>query len=183
MERIVALVEGHTEEHFVRSTYANVIVQRPFPNGKSVSLEFIVDAIVNSLEFVGGNIRRVLILLDREERLLSASDMAAYITNSVSARCPGRLFYVGVSDRHIENWVLADEQQIRMTYGDPQYIYAGDGTNGKPLLKRLLGPISLGPRDRAQLIRDSSALRGAQKSESLKNFVSRVDFDWYWAKR
>lgn len=57
MERIAALVEGHTELHFIRSTYANSIVSRPIPNGKSVAISLIVESIVDAVQALGGKLK------------------------------------------------------------------------------------------------------------------------------
>lgn len=181
MERIVALVEGHMETHFVRSTYANAIVQRPFPNGRDVALEIIVECIIDALETVGGGIYRIIILLDREQRTLESCDIAAFILSSVRSAFPTRRFFVGVADRQIENWIVADEEFVRNRFGLASYTYAGDGTYGKGVLDTLCGNDLRGPKDKALMLKACSATRSAQGSQSLRAFVSSIDFGWRWA--
>jgi hypothetical protein len=180
MERIVALVEGHTEAHFIEATYANAIVQRPFPNGKDVAIDVIVESIVDALETVGGSIKKVVVLLDRERREASAAEIAGRIISELTHKCPSRKIYVGVSDRQIENWILADEIYIRRRF-NTEFRYAGDGFPAKAVLEDLCGRVLKGPRDKANMLKECSALRGSERSESLRMFRNLIDFDWSWA--
>lgn len=181
MERIAALVEGHTELHFIKNTYANSIVSRPIPNGKSVSISLIVESIVDAVQALGGEIKRVIILLDREGRDITSSEMAIAIIDGVGAICSGRKFYVGVADIQIENWMLADEQMIRSVFNEPDFIYPGDGVGSKNILHRISGGVMMGPADKAALLKKASALTGSKVSPSLEAFRGSIDFDWYWA--
>ena len=121
MERIAALVEGDTEDFFFRSTYGRVIVQRPFPNGRSVDLDRIIDDIKDNIDTLGGSIRYVIILLDREGRDASAAEMAVRIKGQLQAVCTNREIMVRVTDRHIENWILADEEFIITKFDQAGY--------------------------------------------------------------
>jgi hypothetical protein len=180
METIAAIVEGHTEEHFVRSTYGAVLISRAIPNGRTVPAEVIVEAIVDALELIGGQITKVLILFDREGRAATAESLAQVVREGVAARCGERSLYVGVADKQIENWIIADEQEMRRRY-DPSFGYSGDGSGGKAILQRLTG-VSLGPRDTAQLLKACSARRASEKSASLAALIGSVDFQWQWAQ-
>lgn len=182
MERIVALVEGHTETHFVKTAYPNAIVQRPFPNGDDVSLDLIVECINDRLETVGNDIKRVMILLDRERRSLSAEDMSAYLMAGVATANSHRTFYIGVSDREIENWVISDEANIKTLYNVHNYEYPGDGCGGKSRMKQIT-EVDLSYRDKAHILRSNYCSRMRAKSNSLAAFVAKIDFPWWWAER
>jgi hypothetical protein len=116
---------AHTEEHFIRATYSAAQIVRPFPNGEDVDLNLIVDAIVDALEIMSSNISKVLILLDRERRSLSANELASTLFTALTQKCTNRTFYIGVADRQIENWIIADEQRMRECF-DPGFSYSGD---------------------------------------------------------
>lgn len=180
MERIAAIVEGHTEAHFIRATHASVLISRSIPNGRSVATEVIVEAIVDALELMSGSITKVLILLDREGREISAEDLATQIRDGVESHCGSRRLYIGVSDRQIENWIVADEEEMVRRF-DPAFVYQGDGCSGKPLLRQLNKGVSLGPRDTALLLAECSAQRAQRKSGSLATLLQMVDFEWHWA--
>jgi hypothetical protein len=171
------------ETHFVNSTYANAIVQRPFPNGDDVALDLIIECINDQLETVGGEIKKVIVLMDREGRHISASEMANLIAAGVSHKNPGRAFYIGVSDREIENWILADEQAVAVQCGNPGYGYDCEGRNGKSVLQKLTDGVDLGYRDKALLLKASYASRIRAKSPSFDNFVGSLDFEWWWSAR
>jgi hypothetical protein len=180
MERIVALVEGHMETHFVRSTYGNAVVQRPFPNGRTVDLDLIVESIRDQLETVGGDITKVVILLDREGRDIPAPDMLKYLQDELGKCTSNRNLYIGVSDRQIENWVVADEDHMREKFDAPNYQYVGDGTSGRTTLEKLNGG-DAGYRDKAYLLKSCSATGAARRSPSLAAFLQIINFDWGWA--
>jgi hypothetical protein len=181
MEKIAAIVEGHTEEHFVKKTYGAVRVSRGIPNGRTVSTEVIVEAVLDALELVSGDVTKVIILFDREGRTQTAAELAEAVRSGISDRCGNRALYIGVSDRQIENWILADIETMRSLY-DPSFNYPGDGVSAKSLLKRLNNGVSLGPTDTAILLKSCSAIRGAAVSESLSDFLRQIDFHWYWAR-
>ena len=180
MERIAAIVEGHTEEHFVRSTYGAARITRAIPNGRTVDPGVIVDAVLDALELVSGSVTKVLILFDREGRAETAEALAAEVRDGVAARCGDRVLYVGVSDRQIENWVVADEAEMQLRF-NAGYEYGGDGCSGKVVLRDLNGGVSLGPKDTAELLKACSASCAAVKSVSLASFLRQIDFDWNWA--
>jgi hypothetical protein len=181
MERIAALVEGHTEHHFMHATYPKVIVQRCIPNGDDVNLDLIVSAIRDQLEVLGGEIRKVVILFDREGRATDAEEVAQYVRDKISDQCNHRKIYIGVSDREVENWIVSDQENMIELYGDKSYLYPGDGHNGKSTLKKLHG-VDPAPRDKATILKSCSAQRAGENSPSLKSFLDSIDFDWPWAK-
>jgi len=183
MERIVALVEGHMETHFVNSTYANAIVQRPFPNGDDVELDLIIEAINDQLETVGGEITKVIVLMDREGRKLNPKEIADFVLAGIAPNNPGRQFYIGVSDREVENWILADEQSVSVMCGRANYQYDAEGRNGKGVLQKLTNGIDLGYRDKASLLKASYASRIKEKSPSFELFLNSIDFNWWWSER
>jgi len=180
MERIVALVEGHTETHFVQAAYGNAIVQRPFANGDSVSLDLIAEAIIEHLDTVSGSISKVLILLDREGRDVSAADMRESLRTRIQPHCGKRSIYIGVSDRQVENWILADVDHVRKRFNAPDFNYLGDGSPGKNALKRLAGG-DASFRDKADWLKCSTASAARVNSGSLDEFLQQIDFLWPWA--
>lgn len=181
MERIAALVEGHTEYHFMQATYPKVIVQRCIPNGDDVDLDLIVAAINDQLEVLGGEIKKVVILFDREGRAVEAGEVSSYVLKKIAGNCNNRSIYIGVSDREIENWIVSDHEHMINLYGDGSYKYSGDGSKGKSTLKKLHG-VDPAPRDKALILKSCSAKRSSENSPSLKAFLGSIDFDWAWAQ-
>ena len=180
MERIVAMVEGHLEYHFMKESYPRVLVQRCIPNGRDVGLDLIIEAISDQLEIIDGSFQKVVILLDRERRKEKASEIMSYLRDKLSIKDPSRLFYVGVADLMAENWILSDEHFINSEYLIQDYTYCGDGVAGKSRLAGITGN-DLAPRDKARMLKAISSRRGCENSNSLLQFISQIDFSWYWA--
>lgn len=179
MERIAALVEGHTETHFVKATYPRAIVQRCLPNGKDVSIDAIVEAIHDRMEILGGEIKKVLIIFDREGRIETPEEIYTYVQGKLSEYCTNRKFYIGISDKQIENWIVADCDYIRKTYNAHDYKYPGDGTGGKEILKRIHGS-DQAPGDKARMLKLTTPSKSKDSSLSLAHFVDQIDFPWGW---
>ena len=180
MERIAAIVEEHLEAHFIKETYSRALVQRCLPNGTRVNLDLIVDAIADQLEIIDGTVRRVVVLLDREGRPETCGEMSQYLRNKLSVIDPSRSFYVGVSDRQIENWILADQVFIANHFNLPSYVYCGDGVAGRGRLASLTGG-DLSPLDKARILKATSPSRSCDYSMSLSSFITQINFPWYWA--
>jgi hypothetical protein len=182
MERIAAIVEGHTEYHFIRNTYGASTIQRAITNGRDVEISVIVDLIADALDVLSGDIQKVVILLDREKRAISSEEFATRLATELAPRAIGRTLYFGVSDRMVENWIVADEDKMRSRF-EAGYVYPGDGCHGKRELYRLNGGVSLGPLDTALLLKECSAVGAADRSPSLQIFRSGIDFSWAWAAK
>jgi hypothetical protein len=180
MERIAAIVEGHLEAHFMNETYPKVLVQRFLPNGDDVALDLIVEAITDQLEIIDKSVERVVILLDRERRAQPALSVVAYIRSKLINHNSKRAYYIGVTDREVENWILADTKLLTDRYNLDAYSYCGDGRGGKGRLSEITGG-DLAPRDKARLLKAVSPSNVGNASLSLAKFVEQIDFPWFWA--
>jgi len=177
MERVAALVEGQTEAYFIEEAFPSSRVFRPFPNGRDVGLDMIAECINEALQILAGDFRYVVILLDKERRRETSSEIREYLRERILKS--HRSLSIGVADIQIETWILADEIKMRSQSGQAAYNYGGDGCSAKRILRDLLGA-SLAPRDKARLLKACSAARGAKVSRSLAEFREEIDFDWWW---
>ncbi|MDO1558199.1 hypothetical protein Q0812_01980 [Brevundimonas sp. 2R-24] len=180
MPKIVAIVEGQTEEHFIRKTYPSALILRPFTNGRDVDLALIARKIAAPLARIGMGFDDFIILIDRERRTMSAAELEERLRSELEKLEPMRQFSIGVPDIHIENWILADETEMRRRYGET-FTYEGDGTPAKGALRALSG-ISHSPLEKAELLKACSADEIANKSPSFECFRTRVRCDWVWLK-
>jgi len=167
----------------MKATLPRPQVLTPFPNGKRTPVQHIIDAIVDSLECFGGDERNVVILVDREKRTETAKNISTSLFSVLSPKFPSMKFHIGVSDRHIENWIVADEELMCEIYKLNNHTYCGDGNFGDPQLYELCTNKSIGHVDRAKLLKSARASRIATQSASFKSFHDTIDFDWYWAAR
>lgn len=177
MERIVALVEGRTEYHFLLLT-ANALVLRKLPNSDDCPLDVIAEVAIDALEAIGGTITKVLVIIDREGRDQSAAQMASALAGLIQPAIGRRTLIVGVTDRHVENWILADQENVAAVTGAP-YAYCGDGTKGKTRFIESWGT-DLPPRAKAEILAGISVTRARSRSPSLEAMASQVNFEWPW---
>ncbi|MBI1407878.1 MAG: hypothetical protein GC145_17325 [Caulobacter sp.] len=136
---------------------------------------------MDRIEILGGEITKVVILLDREGRDESSNHIADEIRQKVKASGCSRDLYIGISDREIENWILSDETFVSAKYELEGYSYSGDGTNGKGLLKNIHGS-EQSPIDKARALKATSPAFARMLSPSLASFVDQIDFAWHWAE-
>ncbi|WP_145998295.1 hypothetical protein [Caulobacter flavus] len=181
MPKIAALVEGHTEVHFINATFSKPHIQRPFPNGRDVSLSLIAECIAESVEFISGEVDEIIVILDRECRKISTEEMRSQIIDMVKKLGCKREISIGITDRHFENWILADEKKIQEKFSSIEYEYSGDGTFGKAQLEKISG-FEMSPTDKALLLKACSATRGSSTSPSLKQWIDSINCDWYWKR-
>lgn len=174
------MVEGHTEAYFFEIAHPNCRVLRPFPNGITVSIAKIAEKIEFSLRTVGNDFDSILIILDRERRASSADSIKIELSQRLMEICPGRSFIIGVSDIQVENWILADEENIKSKFNSNDYKYQGDGTGAKHRLSELSGGESFSPRTKAEMLKSSKASRISQTSPSFASFHETVNFEWFW---
>lgn len=178
MRRIVAIVEGQTEEHFIRRTYPSALILRPFTNGKDVPISVIAAKIAAPLARIGADFGDFMILIDRERRAMTATEFAQALREELASVANGRTFSIGVPDIQIENWILAAESEMRRRF-DAGFTYAGDGTAAKGVLRTISG-VSHSPLEKAELLKACLAVEIAEKSPSFALFKSQVRCDWAW---
>lgn len=107
-------------------------------NGCHVSVEKLVSDVVGKLKLYRGSPEHVFVVVDREGRLETSAEIHALIESGIRSLgyFPSQISIL-ISDRMIENAILADEQFIRDEFGIETYCYSGDGIGGKHKLKQL----------------------------------------------
>jgi hypothetical protein len=176
------IVEGYTEKIFLSRACPGSPVKRLEINGKAVLLTAIVDRIESISKFFYGRYRPIVVVFDREGRKESADAIAASVATELTRRRPTDQYAVGVADRMIENWILADWERLRESIGAlPAPPNRVEGSNGKAMLRRLLaergysatidGPALL-KRARPSVIENYSASFGFLRKQ--------LHFDCWW---
>lgn len=145
------IVEGQCERDALPPQMrSKCVVRRRQLNGKRVSLLQIANECTSLLRALDGRrCRKFLIVVDREERTLTAQEMANQLTTLIAERVsvPFRLV---VADRMFENWLLADVEAIVARYSNDfnpaSNSPAHEGINGKARLRQLMRkPCCYGP--------------------------------------
>jgi hypothetical protein len=181
--KIVAFVEGTMERNFLNQNfpYAHVITLQ---NGDSWSVERLCEQIESKFKVYGGNPDIVVVWLDREHRIETASAMKQKLRDNLKDRklC-GCKIAVCVTDRMSENMILADSELIKAEFGIDDYSYIGDGHNGKSFLKQLYKNVSKNYRETVHgihLLKKIRLSKAALESIFVKEFLDELTLDCWW---
>lgn len=82
-----------------------------------------------------------------------------------------------------ENVILADEDLVRSEFGLPNFIYDGDGTNGKHSLKILYEAQGTKYKETyhgVTLLKKTHLSRAAKNSPSVYQFLNEFDSECWW---
>jgi hypothetical protein len=179
------IVEGFLEKQFIRDACPGRPIRRLELNGTNVALEAIVDRIETLVRLFGNRHNPIIILFDREGRVETSTQIATTVLQLLSARNVPGTFVVGVPDRMIENWILADEGTIARLKA-PQHLKASsyDGHHGKAVLKQLLASKHYRETiDGVQMLKNALASSIARRSASFRAFHSQLQLNCYWTMR
>ena len=179
------IVEGFTEKLFLAEICSGHPIKRLEINGKNVSLEAIIDRIESLAVLLKGRHSPIVVLFDREERDASSSAIAAEIERELRRRRPQEDFVIGVADRMIENWIVADWEALRNLDGSlSPTAPLCEGSNGKAVLRK-----ALGKQGYSTTVNGPALLKAARpsvikdRSASFASFVSRLRIDCWWLRR
>jgi hypothetical protein len=135
------IVDGQMEKKIIQSLCPSSPVRILNRNGKDVSYD-VAGKYASSLIRLLKHNYPIIIVFDRENR----SDPSATIATSLHDAIIGYGIQnvdilIGVPDRMIENWLLADISSINMYYGlNPCICQINfEGTNGKSKLRSIIG--------------------------------------------
>jgi hypothetical protein len=134
------LVDGVMEQRIIAHLCPNKPVRRIDCNGRDVALEAIVERVDLHIHNLNNKYHPIIILIDRETRDMSSDQIALYISGRLDERGHRDQYVVGVVDRCIENWILADWHTVARKQSFPAKRVPGicEGIQGKTALKKLL---------------------------------------------
>lgn len=170
---IALFVEGMTEKLVIQKICPGIPI-KIINNGKDVSPLIIAKQIATLFRLLNNRHYPVVVILDREERALTADEFAAQIVGCLSRlEIPTDQIILAIPDRMIENWILADPNCSPCISADEEY----EGTDGKSVLTRLLGTIDTkyhGPTVGVDLLCSINPTAAAARSTSFNSFVQRM---------
>lgn len=102
------LVDGITEQRFIQLVCKNSSVKLTNLNGASVDASALAKRIASLIRIWKGRFRPIVVIVDREKRDESAESFAASLLAKIREEAITDDVIVGVADRMIENWMLAD---------------------------------------------------------------------------
>lgn len=172
---IAFLVDGHTEQRFLQMVCRGNPVQRLNLNGSTVSAEAIAKRAATQIRLWRGRYYPIVILVDLEDRSCGYVSLKISIQKALIAEGVSDVVIVGVADRMIENWILADCGQ--------KSIRSVDGLHGANELRRLF-PEYDKAADGPEMLRLARASAILQCSPSFADFhASLSGIGCHWLSR
>lgn len=130
------IVDGYTELKIVQHICPGSPIKRTDCNGKDVKIDAIVKRIATLIRLLGDRYYPIIVLVDKEKREISFSDMSNQIKLGLEKEgIINKDIRIGVADRMIENWIVGDWETI--SESNEYKPHNCDGCNGAALIKKI----------------------------------------------
>jgi Domain of unknown function (DUF4276) len=179
---MLAFVEGKMERQFINSNmkYVHVV---PVQNGISWTLERMCLQIVTAFEALDMKCE-VAVWIDREGRTEEAHQIAECIRGAlVTCGALSESVHILINDRMAENVILADEEMIKIEFGDHGYSYEMEGRPGKTYLRNKYRENGINYKETdhgVRLLKKMRLSRARQKSPSVAHFLTTFNQECWW---
>lgn len=174
------IVDGFTEKNIIDRICPKKPIRRTDLNGKDVALDAIAERLAMHIRLLGNRYYPIIIIIDKETRDISPSDMADYLINKLNELgITDQDIRISIADRMIENWLIADRNIFDVNDEIPELT---DGLNGASILKKKFGNYSKAT-DCLKLINNFDAKTAYENSQSFKDFIDKIeDIECYLSK-
>jgi hypothetical protein len=168
------IVDGLTERRIIQKLCPGRPINLSM-NGENVSLKAMAAKIVALIRNMNNVYYPIVIVTDREKRadgfLTIAAELRLEIVEQLASKNMTVDIRIGVADRMIENWILADADAL----GNPPEIPPEtDGLGGKGLVKRIM-PTYSETVDGPDLFFKADASKMYENSPSFRHFVDQLE--------
>lgn len=184
MIRPAYLVEGHLEQIFVQNACPGCPVRRINCNGDDVSIGAIAQRVGSLGRLLQKKHSPLIVLFDRENRTESVAEIEAQFRDALRPEGIVVEIVVGIPDRDIESWILADNVQFRKNAGatSSTSLDSCEGKRGKPIIKRVLGRTRsyVETIDGVAWLKSSRAVEMRRNSPSFRSFAGALDMLNCW---
>lgn len=174
------IVDGYTEKLILQSICPNTKVARLDLNGKNVSVQAMAKKIASLVRLFGGRHYPIIVLVDKENRDIEAQQFRDEIVEALKCyELSHEDIRIGVADRMLENWLLADWECLECEGSRPETT---DGINGSAALRKVIGNFGK-TTDVVQLFTKASCSRMRNYSRSFDCFIALIeDLDCYFTQ-
>lgn len=153
-------------------------------NGKGVKIPAIARRISSSIKVLNGVYNPIIILIDRENRIMTVDRIIQELYKELINNGVKDNLIIGVADRMIENWILADwDSFIKQLDSPPQKNCASfEGKKGKSIIKKY-SPHYQETTDGPRLFYNSRSSIIKQNSDSFNKFITPImalNYNCYW---
>lgn len=174
------LVEGDLEQLFIQRASPGTKVIKIICNGRNVYLSAIAKRIASQCRLINGRNHPILVIFDREERSESPEELISELLSLLRGEGVEDEIIVGVPDRMIENWILADPE--RLAQDDEccgEVPISVEGTNGKTMIKRCFKSYNETTTG-VKLLLKARVNTMKSNSDSFCKFVDRLPSNGCW---
>lgn len=188
ISRPAFLVEGHFEQAFIQNACPGAPVRRIGCNGDDVSIAALAKRVGTHARLLQRKYDPLVVIFDRERREESAQQLERALLEALQLEGISATILIGIPDRDIEVWLLADPEVFRECAQLPSEVGCKpcEGYKGKAAIKQLLGS----GRTYIESIDGPQWLKKARATEIRKNspsfarlFKTLSKLDCWWLKQ
>lgn len=167
------IVDGFTEFRIIQKLCPRQPVRRTDLNGRDVTIKAMALKIASIIRLLGNRYYPIVILTDKEERNINFADMSTSLrTELISAGVTDQDLRIGVADRMLESWIIAD--WFNLTGQNENEPEATDGMHGTSIIKRIKGSYDK-VVDGVDLFCSCDLAKIYAKSPSFRHFADQLE--------
>jgi|APSaa5957512535_1039671.scaffolds.fasta_scaffold54521_2 hypothetical protein len=176
------IIEGHMEQKILQNICPGKVIQRIGANGDHVSMKVMATHLAPQIRLFSNRYRPVIVLFDRERRDASCEQLRRELSLELADLGIDQEITIGIADRTIENWILADYEMLMDTYGFRPENGNLEGTFGKSELKSRFAPDTTYRETTTgvKIFKECRPDRMYQQSLSFKYFIDSIDIECWW---
>lgn len=177
MPRPAFIVDGLTERNVIKALCDECPIQITNLNGNTVTIEAVAKKIASLIRLLSNRNHPIVIIVDREERSESCQDMEKCLRDGLKREgISDDQVVIGIPDRMIENWLLADWGNFKRVTGLASSVVKPEGvegSKGKSLVRKHY-PAYHGPTHAHEILRKSDPRKVVSNSNSFKLFFGAI---------
>lgn len=185
MTRPAFLVEGDLEQKFIQSACPGVPVRKINCNGDGVAITAITKRVGSLARLVHKRCSHIVVFFDREGRDESVEQIHEQFMNAIHVEGIDAKIILGIADRCIETWIVADEEVFRDKACIDYAIDCVEGKKGDAFIRKCLGERKYDKTiEGVAWLKACRPVEIAKRSPSFKRFLSELgEVDCWWLNR
>jgi len=182
MSKPAFFVDGQTEQRALHKLCPGQPIRIIGCNGKTVTMEAIAKRLATHIKLLNNRNYPIVVLIDREGRHESVIEIKEQLEVEIAKFDLNLDILIGVCDRMIENWILADRENFKKYIGSKKKLKEKtfEGLSGKSMLKKYYSDYHE-TTDGVKLLSSSDPQILYDSSPSFNLFVNtiqEINCDW-----
>jgi hypothetical protein len=178
------LIDGFMEKLILENLCPDTKINRINCNGNAVSIRAIAKRVSSLIRILNNIYYPIFILIDREDREQTPQQIIDALEEEIRSEGIKDDVRIGVCDRMIENWTLADWQSFKKSIGIDKATITPleiEGCNGKAKVKKFY-PNYQETTDGVSFFLNANPAVIFKNSESFRIFISKTkDINCFWS--